>query len=127
MILADTSVWVELLNSRSAVPLEILIEIVTCGPVVQEITQGMRNSSDARTFLLTFDAVPRICDPLPERIFREAAEIYRQGRSRGFTIRSSTDCLIAAIAINHDVPVWHRDRDFRTIAQYTPLRTLERG
>lgn len=129
MILADTSVWIDLLKSGStlAVPIDILMEIVTCGPVVQELFQGMRSSPDARAFLLAFDAVPRICNPLPESVFRDAAEIYRQGRSRGGTIRSSTACLIAAIAIKYDVPVWHRDRDYRAIAQFTPLQTLERS
>jgi predicted nucleic acid-binding protein len=34
------------------------------------------------------------------------------------------DCLIAAIAIDRDVPVWHRDRDFQAIAQYTALETV---
>jgi predicted nucleic acid-binding protein len=51
-------------------------------------------------------------------------EIYHQGRSRGYTIRSSTDCLIAAIALENKVPVWHRDRDVATIARYTPLRAV---
>jgi predicted nucleic acid-binding protein len=37
------------------------------------------------------------------------------------TIRSSIDCLIAAIAIENRVPVWHRDRDFSAIATYTAL------
>jgi predicted nucleic acid-binding protein len=40
-----------------------------------------------------------LSDPVPEAVFLQAAEIYRQGRQKGYTIRSSTDCLIAAIAI----------------------------
>jgi predicted nucleic acid-binding protein len=32
------------------------------------------------------------------------------------------DCLIAAIAIENGVPIWHRDRDFGAIARYTGLR-----
>jgi predicted nucleic acid-binding protein len=34
------------------------------------------------------------------------------------------DCLIAAIAIEHQVPVWHRDRDFTAIARFTALETV---
>jgi predicted nucleic acid-binding protein len=33
-----------------------------------------------------------------------------------------TDCLIAAIAIEHGATVWHKERDFAVIARYTPLR-----
>jgi len=56
-------------------------------------------------------------------MFLEAAELFRQGRRRGYTIRSSVDCLIAAVAIHNRVPVWHQDRDFTAIARYTSLRT----
>ena len=40
-------------------------------------------------------------------------------------IRSATECLIAAIAIENDIPVWRRDRDFRLIARYTRLTAVE--
>ncbi len=61
--------------------------------------------------------------PLPSALFLAAAEIYRLGLMKGHTIRSSADCLIAAIAIDNGVPVWHKDRDFEAIARYTSLRT----
>jgi predicted nucleic acid-binding protein len=40
-------------------------------------------------------------------------------------IRSSADCLIAAIAIANGIPVWHRDRDFATIARFTLLEQAQ--
>ena len=79
--------------------------------------------SDA--FRTAFLAIPVLGDPLPLRLYVSAAEIYRLGRRRGITIRSSADCLIAAIAIDHGVPVWHRDRDFSAIARYTGLEAVE--
>ena len=82
----------------------------------------MRAGNASETFQERFLALPCLSDPLRLALFREAAAIYREGRRRGRTIRSSTDCLIAAIAIDNGVPVWHRDRDFDAIAQYTPLR-----
>jgi predicted nucleic acid-binding protein len=57
-------------------------------------------------------------------LYVAAADIYRQGRRRGLTIRSATDCLIAAIAIRNGVPIWHRDRDFEAIASFTALETI---
>ena len=126
MILVDTSVWIELLNGRlgDQVTDAHLQQFVTCGPIAQEVLQGMRENITPVAFLDAFNALPRLCDPLPSSLFVAAADIYRQGRRRGYSIRSSTDCLIAAIAIETKVPVWHRDRDFGFLAQFTPLETV---
>jgi predicted nucleic acid-binding protein len=127
MILADTSVWVEFLrgNLGRGIKEDTMFQVVTCGPVIQEVIQGLRPVPESSDFENRFLALPRLCDPLPLRIFTEAAAIYRQGRRKGYTIRSSTDCLIAAIAIDNKVAVWHKDRDFDTIARYTALETFE--
>lgn len=37
------------------------------------------------------------------------------------------DCLIAAIAIESGVELWHLDRDFEAIAAFTPLRQRRLG
>ena len=125
MMLVDTSVWIELLNGGlgSRVPEQELLNFVTCGPVVQEVLQGLRNDPASDAFREAFLALPVLSDPLPSASFLSAAEIYRLGRAKGYTIRSSTDCLIAAIAIDNRMPVWHKDRDFEAIARYTSLRT----
>jgi len=125
MMLVDTSVWIELLNGGlgSRVPEEELLTFVTCGPVVQEVLQGLRNDPASDAFREAFLVLPVLSDPLPTASFLSAAEIYRLGRAKGYTIRSSTDCLIAAIAIDNRMPVWHKDRDFEAIAEYTRLRT----
>ena len=121
MILLDTSIWVSLLRQGRPISEEHLLRFVTCGPVVQEVLQGLRRGRAEQAFLTAFGALRCIGDPVPLRLYQEAAEIYRDGRSKGYTIRSSADCLIAAIAIDHGVPVWHRDRDFSRIAKYTRL------
>lgn len=126
MILVDTSVWVRLLNRRprqTFSPAE-LIHFATCGPIVQEVLQGLRPGTVSEAFRDSFLAPPVISDPTPLRLFLEAARIYSEGRRRGLTIRSSVDCLIAAIAVDNGVPIWHADRDFTAIATYTPLRTI---
>jgi predicted nucleic acid-binding protein len=126
MILVDTSAWIDLIAGRVADDLSELDleQFVTCGPVVQEMLQGVR-SDKVRLLLDRLDGVQRLSDPLPERLFMEAAEIYRRGRQQGLTVRSSFDCLIAAIAIENDVPVWHHDRDYETISQFTGLRAFQ--
>ena len=125
MILVDTSIWIELLAGRlGGVEEERMLQFVTCGPVLQEVTQGLRPGAAAEGFRDALLALPVISDPVPARLYLAAADILRQGRRRGLTIRSSVDCLIAAIAIENRVPVWQRDRDFATIARFTELETV---
>jgi predicted nucleic acid-binding protein len=124
MILADTSIWIEFLAGRGDRPTaDGLIGFVTCGPVVQEVLQGLRDGGASDAFREAFLALPCLSDPLPSRLFLEAADIYREGRRKGYTIRSSMDCLIAAIAIDNGVAIRHRDRDYDTIGRYTRLQS----
>ena len=129
MILVDTSIWIELLGGKPRRPIreEDLLRFVTCGPVVQEVLQGLKPGLQSDAFRSAFLAIPTVSDPVPLSLFVSAVEIYRQGRRRGITIRSSVDCLIAAIAIDNRVPVWHRDRDFDAIARYTGLEVAPPG
>jgi predicted nucleic acid-binding protein len=122
MILLDTSIWIEFLNGRIKKPgPDDFVQFTTAGPIIQEVFQGLRPGPASEAFREIFLALPRLSDPLPLELFLEAADFYREGRRRGNTIRSSTDCLIAAIAIKHQLPVWHRDRDFDAIAKFTRL------
>lgn len=126
MILVDTSVWIDLLNTaagKAILPDEIF-RFVTCGPILQEVLQGLREAPGAEKLRLALLALPMIGEPVTLATFLHAADIYRNGRNRGYNIRSSTDCLIAAIAIEHKAPVWHRDRDFDHIAAFTNLKTV---
>ena len=95
----------------------------TCGPIVQEVLQGLRPGPASDAFRESFLAIPCVSDPIPSDLYVEAAGIYRHGRRKGVTIRSATDCLIAAIAIRNGIPVWRRDRDFEAIAGFTALET----
>ena len=54
--------------------------------------------------------------------YERAAAILRECRIHGEPIRSSIDCLIAAVAIREDVPVLAADRDFEAIARHTTLQ-----
>ena len=125
MILVDTSVWIELLAGRLTKPSpDDFAQFVTCGPILQEVLQGLRPGRASAVFAEAFLALPRVSDPLPNSLFLEAAQIYQEGRRRGYTIRAATDCLIAAVALANRIPVWHRDRDFEAIARFTSLAVL---
>ena len=123
MILVDTSIWIELLSGRQKSPSEDDLSLLaTCAPVLQEVLQGLKPGAASEAFREDFLALPVLSAPVPLALFLAAADIYREGRRKGVTIRSSVDCLIAAIAMENRVPVWHRDRDFTAIARYTSLQ-----
>ena len=60
----------------------------------------------------------------PVESYKEAARMYFTCRRQGITIRSSTDCLIARVAIEHDLLLLHDDRDFETLAGVIPELAL---
>jgi predicted nucleic acid-binding protein len=124
VILVDTSVWIEIIRGTLHVTSTEYLDFATCGPVLQEVFQGLDDSPERDRFRESLMAIPCLGDPLSLDVFLEAAEIYRQGRRKGYTIRSSTDCMIAAVAIQHDVAVWHWDRDFEYISRFTTLKTM---
>jgi predicted nucleic acid-binding protein len=127
--LVDTSAWVEFFRRSPRLTLADFghspAELVTCLPVIQEVLQGFddeRSYTIARTSMLALRAVDT---PLETVVVHRAADMYRQARRIGLTIRSSVDCLIAASALNHDLTVVHCDRDFAAIARVTGLRHID--
>lgn len=125
MILLDTSIWIRLLSkdSQPVFPKERLNEVVLCAPIIQEILQGIRNDLAFKRIKEDLLAFPLLAENVPpSELAIEAAQLYRFARAKGKTIRSSMDCLIAAIAIRHQVTLLHCDRDYDLIAEISPLR-----
>jgi predicted nucleic acid-binding protein len=90
LILPDTSVWIDLLSfhPRQLPAQDQLVRFVTCGPIIQEVVQGLRPHPSTDALREAFLALPRISDPLGIHTFLHGAEIYQLGRAKGFTIRS---------------------------------------
>jgi hypothetical protein len=127
MFLVDTSVWINLLSKKPGFHLEAeqLFQLAVSPPIVEELIQGLPTRSSFEQLKSSILALP--CSPPVVTLddYMHAAEIYRAGRRRGLTIRSSVDCLIAALAIREGLAVWHLDRDFTPIATYTDLRVTQ--
>ena len=127
LLLVDTSVWIEVFRKTGRFQLETvakLDEIVTCLPVIQEVLQGFRDEAAFRVAREAMFAFPIVESPLRREVIEEAVDLYRSARRAGRTIRSSVDCLIAACAIRHGLTVFHRDRDYGTLAELSPLQAL---
>jgi predicted nucleic acid-binding protein len=90
------------------------------GVIFQEVVQGvssMREFEQVSEYL----GSQRFYHPRdPVGSHREAALIYFRCRRAGVTIRSSIDCLIARVAIEHDLFLLHDDRDFERMARVVP-------
>ena len=124
MILIDTSAWVEFLRdtgSSVCVRVDELLaaDVATCDPVRMEVLAGARD--DAHLHALRGLLARATVLPTEPVDYEEAAAIYRACRRRGLTVRKLIDCLIAATAIRHVVPLLHADRDYELIRSHTRL------
>ncbi|MGE5838868.1 MAG: PIN domain nuclease [Deltaproteobacteria bacterium] len=127
MVLVDTTVWIDFFEDRSAphvAALEKFIgdeeDLCLCGIILAEVLQGIRSEEEyAKTKEYLDDLVFL---PMQQATFIRAAEIYGSLRKRGVTIRKPVDCMIASVAIEHDIPLLHNDRDFDYMGKYSALR-----
>lgn len=127
MILADTSAWIEYLRATGSPEHLRLREAITEGDdlvttevVVMELLAGAGDEARAlqlRRLLARYEliALTGLAD------FDDAAAVYRICRRAGETVRSLSDCLIAAVAIRAAAQLLTRDRDFEVISRHTPL------
>ena len=126
MWVIDASVWVDVFRDRGgdrARSLRAVIgdqEVLLARPTALELLQGAR---DEREWSVLEDYLP-VQDYLEPsaQSWQAAARLYFELRRRGVTIQSTIVCLIAQIALEHEVGVLHRDRDFEAIAEIRPLR-----
>jgi predicted nucleic acid-binding protein len=125
MYLVDTSAWIEVFRKPSRLVIDDVIdfdEIVTCLPVVQEVLQGFTGEREFRIARDAMLALPIVEAPLGQRVFLEAADLFRSARRAGCAVRSGADCLIAACAIRHGLTVLHDDRDYTALSRVSPLQ-----
>ncbi len=120
-VLVDTSVWVDFLNGHASPERSALVRLIqgeddlcTCGIVVAEVFQGLRREKGRNEISALF-AQLTFLEPSGIDLYFRAAQVYRSLRQRGRTVRSTIDCVIAAIAEENDCRVLARDRDLRTI------------
>jgi predicted nucleic acid-binding protein len=129
MMLVDTSVWIDHFNGFDSPHAARLaqaladgesVRIVAPGIVLAEILSGLRADNQVQIIIDLFmglDSVPG----LDTADYIAAAGIFRTCRSKGETVRSLIDCLIAQICLRHNCRLLSKDRDFPKIARFFPL------
>jgi predicted nucleic acid-binding protein len=128
VILVDTSAWIEFDRATSSAVDRRLTSLISGSgpiavtePIIAEVLAGARTDDRERALrrllsrcdLLRFD---NVLD------FDGAVAVYRTCRQAGVTPRGLLDCMIAAVAIRHDVPLLAWDADMVRIADVTGLR-----
>ena len=120
-VLIDSSAWIEFLNGNEswiADRVSTLLggedDICTCGLIVTEVLQGLRRDAGVSEVAALFEELTFLSHEGIAPYLR-AAELYRQLRRRGITVRSTIDCLIATLAEDHGCVILARDRDLEAI------------
>jgi predicted nucleic acid-binding protein len=119
MYLIDTSVWIAYLRQEQNASVSYLQDILKkrhpfgiTSVIYQEILQGASLAKDFARLKYYF-STQRFYHPQdPVVSYENAAQLYFTCRKQGITIRSTIDCLIAQIAIEHDLLLLHNDKDF---------------
>jgi predicted nucleic acid-binding protein len=125
VVLVDTSVWIDVLRDATGAKGQALNGLLAGDEaVLSRFTELelLRGAGDERSWLslrdyLDSQAYLEMSGPS----WSEAARIYFDLGRRGRTVRSPIDCCIAQLAIDHEVRLLHRDRDFATIARVSRL------
>jgi len=123
MYLVDTSVWIGLFREQDTAAVRAFRRLIErgvpfglTGVILQEILQGAKTERDFR-LLNRWLRTQRFWHPRDAlRTHEAAARLFFDCRRNGITIRSTLDCLIAQIAIEHNLILLHDDADYPRIA-----------
>ena len=129
MILVDTSVMVDLFkganNESTRKFKEVILQNIPFGInsfIYQEILQGAKSLKEFNLLKKYLESQRFFYPKHPIESYAEAARIYFKCRKKGITVRSTIDCLIAQMAIEHNLALLHNDKDFYAIAKVVKLR-----
>ena len=127
MLLIDTFVWIEVLRDKSKIKAAKLKTIIGNRnyylPIFtkMELLQGCKDEREWNKLSL-YLANQNYLEPDYKIIWENTARLYFELQRKGITIRSNIDCAIAIMAMENNLILYHRDRDFDAIAQHTVLK-----
>lgn len=128
MFLIDTSVWISVFRDRTGAVRQSLEAIINDESIFlnrftqMELLQGCRDEREW-TLLETYLQEQDYIESTPNT-WVAAARIYYDLQRQGLTVRSSIDCCIAQLAIEHQLILVHNDRDFETIQRVRSVNCL---
>ena len=131
-VLVDTSVWSLALRRQINVTLSLEQQkVVTAladlmqdgrammmGAIRQELLSGIKTQVGFDALKSTLTAFEDV--PLTMQDYEKAAEVFNTCRANGVQ-GSSTDFLICAVSINHQLPIFSVDNDFLNYQKHLPV------
>ena len=124
LVLVDSSIWIEGLAPRApeaiVTALSALVKarrIASTAMVHLEVLAGAKSHKELDQFRDDFASLA--CLETTSASWHKAEEIGFLLARRGLHIPAA-DLLIAAVAISHEVPLWHADKDFERIKHIMP-------
>lgn len=123
MILADTSVVVQLIRGEQNPKVAFFEEVVASGApfgisayTVTEVLQGARSDEDYETLREYLLSQRVFYLPQEAATYVDAAEVFYRLRKRGIRPRGTIDVLIALTAALYNLELLHNDRDYDLMA-----------
>jgi predicted nucleic acid-binding protein len=129
MIVVDSSVWIAHFRDHDTAAVHKFRSIkephlVVVGDVILlEVLQGARDERHAsrlegilREFKVEF--------MLDDELAVKAARNYRMLRSRGVTVRTTIDLIIATFCAQREYALLHDDRDFQPLISHLNIRAV---
>lgn len=123
--LIDTSLWIAMYRDRTGKIARYVKsscgpdEPVFARPIAMEILQGC--STEAEWKITRDHLGAQTYVEMTEQTWVDASRIYFDLRRASTTVRSSLDCCIAQLALDHNCTLIHNDRDFEVISTIRPL------
>jgi predicted nucleic acid-binding protein len=119
MITIDSSVWIDYFRGERTAQTDALDallddsshDVVVLDVVLMEVLRGFRFEREYAIANRLLSALP-VMSAGGEHIARAAANLYRQLRMAGITVRSSIDLMVGAWCIQMNCALLHNDRDF---------------
>lgn len=129
MLVVDSSVWIDFFSGRANPGREALrrllgdgeVRVIVPDLVLFEVLRGFRGEREFRQAKLLMESLS-VEAAAGEDLALEAAQHYRELRSRGITVRSPIDVLVATFCIDRDYALLHADRDFDAFEQWRGLK-----
>ncbi len=129
MTIVDSSVWVDYFAKRVNAETRWLDQSFGKTPmgltdlILCEVLQGVRSDANLRRVRRDLDGF-QVIDSGGEAIAVAAARNYRMLRSRGVTVRTTVDTVIATVCLLEGYSLLHRDRDFNAFESLLGLQVI---
>ena len=127
--LVDTSVWIEGLRPHGSLSIQSLLkplivsgQTAITGWIILELMTGLRSGERKESLLQWLAPISRLTFESSwwDDAWEHAARLRKAGVSP-----TAADCLIATVAIKHDVSLIHCDGDFEAMKPTLALRTID--